>query len=432
MKSAAASVTAGELANYATDYSGYVREAALARCVELARPDLLPIVVGRLNDWVPQVRHAARSALMTLLPVVPVPQLLATLPSVLRLLDAGRADHTEWVERYEQTLTQHTSVQDLIDAAQGDDIHIARACFHILKKYRLLEPRSLIHLFLECRNDIVVALQGIQLAAEIPDGERLVQYRLAMHSHFGAVRTIALRSLLSANDNSTNMETAIDALFDSQSSVRSLAIEYLRSRHFDLQAYYRNKIQERDQSKTLVRIGLAALASLGSADDVVFIQAFVTAEQPVVRLAALSSWLKLDSKAKDLIASEALKDKSARVRKFALQVVRKHGAYIPFDHVRANLEETKGHRLLLAFAEGNKWNWLESIAKLAMQSTTTDGLKDYLVDDLKRWIRSAGRRYETPTTEQIAFLSSAATLSVFADLLNCDRDLIKHLELELP
>ena len=432
MQSVATSVTVSDLANYANDYSGYIREAALARCVELTQPDLLPIVVGRLNDWVPEVRHAAKSALMTLLPVVPIPQLLATLPSVLRLLQAGRTNHSEWVERYEQNLIQHASVQDLVDAVQGNDIHIARACFHILKKYRFLEPRLLIRLFLECRNDIMIALQAIQLASELSEDERLELYQLAMHSHFGAVRTIALRSLLSGDNNPTNKGIAIHALFDSQSSVRSLAIAYLREKHLDLRSYYRNKIQEYEHSKTFARIGLAALASLGNADDVAFIQGFVAAEQPIVRLAALSSWLKLDSGAKDVIATEALKDKSVRVRKFALQMVRKHGAYIPFEHIRATLEETKDYRLLLAFAEGNKWNWLEFIAKIAMERTSTAALKDYLVDDLKRWLRSAGQRYETPTAEQISFLSSAAALSALADLLKHDSDLIKHLELELP
>lgn len=45
------------LAEYSRDGSGYVRQAVLARCVELARPELLAAVAERLNDWVPQQRQ---------------------------------------------------------------------------------------------------------------------------------------------------------------------------------------------------------------------------------------------------------------------------------------------------------------------------------------------------------------------------------------
>lgn len=40
-------------------YSGYVRQAALDRAAELRSLDLLPAIVDRLNDWVPQVRQRA-------------------------------------------------------------------------------------------------------------------------------------------------------------------------------------------------------------------------------------------------------------------------------------------------------------------------------------------------------------------------------------
>jgi hypothetical protein len=59
--------TAAHLAQGLVEYSGYDREAALARCVELRSWDNLPGMVERLNDWVPQVRKAAQVALTTLL-----------------------------------------------------------------------------------------------------------------------------------------------------------------------------------------------------------------------------------------------------------------------------------------------------------------------------------------------------------------------------
>jgi hypothetical protein len=195
LKSLSTCISTEELAAFASDYSGYVRQATLKRCVELARSDLLPIVVERLNDWVQEVRHSARSALITLLPVTNTPQLLETLPSILRLRYVGRTDHSEWVALYEKNLIQCATVQELTEGALGSDVHIARACFDLLKKYQLIDSTALLHLSLTHRNDIVVALMAVNLGTELPSRTKQI-FLVAMRSHFGAVRTVALCSLL--------------------------------------------------------------------------------------------------------------------------------------------------------------------------------------------------------------------------------------------
>jgi hypothetical protein len=88
-KDAGMCASAAALIPYIGDSSGYVREAAIRRCVELARPECLGAVAGRLNDWVPQVRQVARTAVMTLMPFAPTAELLATLPLIMGLARAG-------------------------------------------------------------------------------------------------------------------------------------------------------------------------------------------------------------------------------------------------------------------------------------------------------------------------------------------------------
>lgn len=420
-----------ELSGFASDYSGYVRQAALVRCVELARPDLLSIVVGRLNDWVPQVRDSARTALMTLLPVVPVPQLLATLPSILHLRHAGRADHTEWVERYEQNLIRYAVAQELTEGARSQNIHVARACFHILKKYRLIEQASLIHLFLEYRNDIVVALMAVHLCSELPAEKQRELYLAAMRSHFGAVRTIALRSLLSLEGESARQEAAILALFDMQSSARAVATAFLRESGFDIRAYYRQILENSRCSLQHTRVGLIALSSVGSSEDIDFVRTYVKAKQPAIRLAAFSAWAKLDSSAKDIVAAEALTDSSPRVRKFALQMTRKQGAYIPFEVTRETLKTRGDNRLLLSFAESNKWNWLECIATMAIDSAEDEKFKIYLTEQLGAWCRRTGGSYELPSAEQKEYLTSEYVTAILTKLLDGQRYLVDRLQVEL-
>jgi len=179
------------LSEYARHYSGYVRQAVLERCVELARPELLPVVAERLNDWVPQVRDAARTALMTLLPFVPAAQLMATLPVILRLHSAGRGDYSAWLTKFEQTLLQTVAVSDICAAARSTDIMAARAAVHLLDQYGILEPSALIELILQRSDDIVLALRGMALFEQLEPARQQALYDTAAHSHFGAVRTIS-------------------------------------------------------------------------------------------------------------------------------------------------------------------------------------------------------------------------------------------------
>ncbi|MYM24634.1 hypothetical protein GTP46_18520 [Duganella sp. FT135W] len=98
------------LLQHAAHPTCYMREVVLKRIVELALPELLPVVVERLNDWVPQVQRAARTALMTLLPFLPASQLLAAMPMILRWHSAGRADYAGWLEKFELTLIRAGTV----------------------------------------------------------------------------------------------------------------------------------------------------------------------------------------------------------------------------------------------------------------------------------------------------------------------------------
>lgn len=75
------------------DSDGRRREAALLE-LSLLPADLharaLPLVVARLNDWVPQVRAAAAKALPVLLREDLTPAWLDALPEVVRLMDGAR------------------------------------------------------------------------------------------------------------------------------------------------------------------------------------------------------------------------------------------------------------------------------------------------------------------------------------------------------
>lgn len=420
-----------ELSIFANDYSGYVRQAAVDRCAALARPELLSIIAGRLNDWVPAVRDAARAAMMKMCELVPPQQLLSTLPAIHHLHTAGRAEHAQWIELFETNLIRRFDLQDIVAATKGTDIKVARGCFHILRKYMLQDSITLLRLILAAGNDIVLASDAVQMVRDLAVEAQRPYYLLALKSRFGSVRTTALRGLLAVEDIS-NMELAASGLLDLQTSVRDVAAAFMRSKDVDIRRFYREVLERQPEiSFKITRVALTSLAVLRNADDSALVKAYAAHPQLSVRRSALAAWIKISPGDKDEVALAALMDDAVPVRKFALQAVRKHGAYIPFILVRERLNEVGDLNLLLSFAESRVWDGLDCIVRAAMLDLSNAQRKQQLKGALREWIIGMGHRYEVASVSQQDFFRSSPVMGVFRDLLDNDKHLLKRLESEL-
>ncbi|MRW87192.1 hypothetical protein GJ698_24285 [Pseudoduganella sp. FT26W] len=404
------------LREYAACSSGYVREAVLRRCAELALPALLPEVAARLDDWVPEVRQAARDTLLRLLPLVPVDELLALAPQVLR---QGRGDYASWLAEFEQLLIRRMSVDELCAAAREAEIKVARAIVSVLDTHRLLAPAALIALILARHDDIVLARRAVELCAKLAPAEQGMAYRAAARSHFGAVRTLALKALLAMPDQART-ELATAALEDVQSSARQTAVGYLQANGVDVGGYYREVLAQGPHAVLRTRICLTMLASLCDRADLPLIQSFRSSEYPVLRATALALWFKLAEQDKDQIALAAMDDASPRVRKFAVQLVHRHGAYVPFAVILQRLSASDDVLFVLRLAEGNKWHWLEGVARVVLQRGVEEARRLELPAALLTWTKATDW-HVNPAPEQHAFLASAPVMNVFSQLLPAQR-----------
>jgi HEAT repeat protein len=398
------------------DYSGYVREAAIARSVELSLPELFPLVAERLNDWVPQVRRLARKALVTMLPFVPSCQVLSTLPAILLLHCSGRDEYSSWLNEFETVLIAAIPVEEFIANAKGKNIKTARACVHLIRKHNLLEAVELFNLILGRNDDIVLANLAMQYCAELPSDNQIIQYKVASRSHFGSVRTIALKKVLEYSGEDGH-QFAIAALDDPQSSVRFVAVNYLCSQGIDVRARYHELLGAQDLKARKLRILVTALASLKDASDIPRIKSFCENPDISVRRAAYNAWHKLAHQDKDEISICALQDTARGVRKFAYQLVCRYGAYIPFSEVEEILLRSGDLQMLLMFAEREKWRWLEYIVRLNqdINQPASDALN--LRESLARWFAFSVRSFERPSEAQARLLSSSTALSSLERLM---------------
>lgn len=385
-------------------YDGYVREAALKRAAELRSPDLLPAIVDRLNDWVPQVRRRAAGLVLDWLPMLDADVALRLLGTVQHLRTAGRADHSAWLQAFERAVVVQVGADRLTAEVTGPNTVIARTCFRLLEEHGLADAATRVRLGLSNGTDIVLAHKAAEALARLNADDREALSRSALRSPFGMVRATALRSLLSDGAD-TYRALATDMLADPNSWVRLVANSWLERQGIDSAPLFAARLEAPDSSITVLRACLMGLAETGKRDRLDLVQRMTTHPSARVRSHAFSAWRQLAPGDKDLIAERLLADESRRVRQAVLAMSRKHGAFVPFDVAWALLRERGDVDLMLRYVQSEPWQRLALIAELETASRSDQALRERLRHELIDWIDSSRLHYTRPTDAQRARLA---------------------------
>lgn len=404
-------------------YSGYMRQAAIGRAVALRRPEFLSPIAARLNDWVPQVRDAARSALITLLPMMPANDTVAILPAIVALRNAGRHDHAGWLDAFERDLFNYLPSDLFVAALAGPQPKVARACFELLQRHAVIAPAVMIEAALKAQKDIVTGLKAAHLIAVQSQESQPALYEAALRSPFGAVRTIGLRGILAGSPSPFTQASAADHLLDPQSSVRTVATTYLNAHGTDVRLWYQRVLAQSVRVPD-IRVCLASLGAMRQRDDVAIVTGFLTHPVIGVRAAACAAWLKLAENEKDVIAAQALGDDSERVKKLAMEMVSKNGAFIPFASACALLPRRRDWPRLMRLGGYTRWHAMEAVARIAPDAD--EETRAHLRTELESSL-SPDARHGRPIAAQVAFLRSDEASAVFATLAERDlRDVIEQ------
>jgi len=412
-------------------YSGRVREAALKRAAELRSPDLLPAIVDRLNDWVPQVRQRARDLVLDWLPLLDADAAIRLLGTVQHLRVARRTDHSAWLQAFEQAVAAQVGADRIGAEVSNADAIIARTCYRLLAEHDLVDPVTLVRLGLSNGTDIVLAHKAAESLVRLRADDRAALARLALRSRFGMVRASALRSLLS-DETGTHRALAIDMLADPNSWVRLVANSWLERHGIDSAPLFAARLEAPDSSVTVLRACLMGLAETGKRDQVGLVRRMATHPSARVRSHAFSAWRQLAPGDKDLIAERVLADESPRVRKAVLAMNRKHGAFVPFDVAWALLRERGDVDLMLRYAQSEPWHRLALIAELETVSRSDPALRERLRHELIAWIDSRHLDYTRPADAQRARLAPPEARADLLALLGRDdrraRELVFRLD----
>lgn len=428
---APAEPTVDELSARIGDRDGYVREAALKRAAELASPTLLPAIVERLNDWVPQVRALAQKVLLDMLPALDTADALRLLPAVQHLRQAGRADHSAWIASFERALVEKAGARAIVDGLLDPDVRVARACWKVTEAAGLSPPEAVIARLLPASRDIVLAQHAAESIFHLPLAARGPLFRRALESGFGMVRAIALRPVL-AEESAENDALARRMATDTNNWVRLIASAYLARRGIDTAAILAAALRAEGAGSTTIRASLAGLAELGASGQLDLVRAHTGHPLARVQVSAYLAWLRLEPSRRDEIAREVLRSPLRRVRKLVLHLLRKDGACLDTETGLAAMAVHDDLDLMFAFLKGQPWSWLELIVRLEPRSRREPALRARLAHELQSWLGDPKMRYVQPSAAQRALFRTGDAVKSLSALLSKDEAMMaQRLKFEL-
>jgi HEAT repeat protein len=414
----AASLDHVQLLEWTKHYSGYVRETAIARCVELGKAESLAALVGRLNDWVPEVRRAAADGLLTLLATVPAEHFVPLLPQLRALTEAKRTDHAAWLSRFEQQLVRTGGRDGIVEALSSPDFRLRRAAYFVSHAQQLLEPSALFELGLRS-GDIVLARHAAGLIGALPTSAQPALLRIALSSSFGPVRLAALHLAIRHPDVPEVDSFLHKALFDAQGTLRHAAARALTAKGIDIARLCREALASERLDSRRVRTTLSLMVEIGAPYTEDLLSRYANDPWVDVRVRAMTLQARQNPAARDALSQRALRDASPKVRTLGALLCMRFGAYVSLDQVRDVLTNHGDYRTALRICSREKWDHLVCLGWTTEFSRLHDQLLVELRQALGVWLAREGASWTRPSAQHVELLlrpqTAAALLELAAD-----------------
>ena len=261
--------------------NGFVREKALRYLSNFQKPQIIPFVMFRLVDWVPDVSSVAHRILPQYLQAKFAPDFIKHYRLMDWLLIDRRDDLKPVVNSILETLTSQEAQSVLISAFHNPDSNAKKRLF-LIKTLLKADPIEAIRLASRT-NEFLLKLAVIPSVTKLDYANSIMFLDRFLRDQSGPVRLKALQ-FIPENEYGRFEPTILDLLHDRMSSVRSLARILLKKKEIkDFPALYRNTIKENQtQPGTLM-----GLAETGGREDAELIRPFLENKDMKVVSAAI-------------------------------------------------------------------------------------------------------------------------------------------------
>lgn len=387
--------------------SGFERQEAVEMLGRLRHAVALPALLARLNDWVPQVRAAAREAVRGLMEESVIDAWRLSLDSVVALGRARRVSHAELLEEIGEFLCRPACLGPLRAAGPPSSLVVSRyvsalewrAAQTVADRTRLLESAL-------SGNDIVLAREALDRMPAMPDDARQRLAEVACGSRFSPVRAKGLRALLEGEDRQAGLRFVRRMSEDPHPSVRMIAwAEAQRWGEGDAVLAHARATFVREDVPGSRRAAALRFICMADPDGAVESCGEATlAASAAVRRVALEVLLnRLSGQEQERWLLAALADEAAQVQRLAVQAVQR-GALPPDPAhvVEIAMRHASAAALARAFAVLRRYSlWLRLHCLLATMAADlpADGVQ-VRVAALELWERDAASCFTMPSRSE--------------------------------
>ena len=389
---------------------GHVREAAVRALGAAVHGPALPLLLERANDWVPQVRLAAREAIAAFLHRAHVDAWPPALGALAALQRGGRDDHATLL----RDIAAFLLVPDHVAALEASGDGMTRAAKRFLFSLELghaADEEARFRLLRDAATsaDVVIAATAIAEVGSLNlPSRRIALAGTACLSPFAPIRGEGLRAALRTGDASiASLVRALCA--DKSASVRAVALAALGDDRGDVLEGARRAVRD-GRTASQRAVALDVVCALDADTGVALCEeARIDAAAAVRRVAFARMLARARDDDRDALVLAALADASPRLRDLAVAQVRK-GAFAPppdvLRRIVAARPEALGHAIRIA-AHASPWARLSFL--LDASTTAVDGSPPWqrLVAELERADRDLERAFVRPSTEQERALAKA-------------------------
>lgn len=384
-------------------WNGYKRENAVRRLGMLGNPLAIPNLIIRSNDWVPQVRIAAKEALSKLAISKNIEAFIKALPELYHLKNCSRDSHDNLISSIEEYMLSNKNIIYLINGLHDENPFVARACISLIIENNLMEEVQIVRVGL-AHPDLIVRVKVSHLLKGLTKEVQTLALNIAINDRFMPIRREAFLILIQIGiDNGLVKEL----LFDRHSSVREIAIKYLVNQNIDVRIIYQESISSSRVSA--ICCGIWGLGQCKNSEDVLFVKSFLTNPSPSVRKQSLNTLVMLMDEEANNVIENSLSDESPAVCKEAARLSRKNG--VNFTAARL-LEIINGSEYKHTFSSCigiskrmNKWDRLIFLFSLLDTKYLNKLIEKQQIQlALRQWDIDYNRSSSQPTKSQLDVL----------------------------
>jgi HEAT repeat protein len=302
--------------------NGRVRQRAVELLSGFHDGSEVPFLLLRLNDWVPNVREAARVAVIQRLRGGDFKPFARNLFLVLRLDECVRADHSEVLLLFVEKLVGADYESEFLDGVQNADRFVRRRLFKLAIKLENADSGRLVSIGLQS-SDPVLRLWAAQRAQDAFDDEALHKFiAITSHDKFAPVRREGLLAVIRRFPQEAVPILKV-ALFDRSRSIRAFAQFYLaKLESSKISTIYRDALS---QGKLDAATSISGLGEAGANEDAVLVLQYAEHESIKVRAVAVRALGRLAGDDYVPFFVKSLVDDSPAVTRAASQSLRGRG-----------------------------------------------------------------------------------------------------------